>query len=260
MHNPVSAIVKHRELLYTLTWRHIKVRYKQSFLGIGWAILQPFVTMVVFTVVFSKLLNVPSNDIPYPIFVYSAILPWSFFSKSISQATVSLVGNVNLITKIYFPREIIIYSIILANGFDFIIAAIIYVVMMIYFNVLVNWNILFIFLLIFIQIILTVGVSLLASAVNVKYRDVGYVLPFFLQLWMYACPIIYPISLIPDSYKLWYMINPMAGIIHSYRGILTQGIQPDFVNLGIPILITAIVVILSYKYFKKAEAYFADII
>jgi len=260
MHNPVSAIVKHRELLYTLTWRHIKVRYKQSFLGIGWAILQPFVTMVVFTVVFSKLLNVPSNDIPYPIFVYSAILPWSFFSKSISQATVSLVGNVNLITKIYFPREIIIYSIILANGFDFIIAAIIYVVMMIYFNVLVNWNILFIFLLIFIQIILTVGVSLLASAVNVKYRDVGYVLPFFLQLWMYACPIIYPISLIPDSYKPWYMINPMAGIIHSYRGILTQGIQPDFVNLGIPILITAIVVILSYKYFKKAEAYFADII
>jgi len=260
MHNPVSAIVKHRELLYTLTWRHIKVRYKQSFLGIGWAILQPFVTMVVFTVVFSKLLNVPSNDIPYPIFVYSAILPWSFFSKSVSQATVSLVGNVNLITKIYFPREIIIYSIILANGFDFIIAAIIYVVMMIYFNVLVNWNILFIFLLIFIQIILTVGVSLLASAVNVKYRDVGYVLPFFLQLWMYACPIIYPISLIPDSYKLWYMINPMAGIIHSYRGILTQGIQPDFVNLGIPILITAIVVILSYKYFKKAEAYFADII
>ena len=184
MHNPVSAIVKHRELLYTLTWRHIKVRYKQSFLGIGWAILQPFVTMVVFTVVFSKLLNVPSNDIPYPIFVYSAILPWSFFSKSVSQATVSLVGNVNLITKIYFPREIIIYSIILANGFDFIIAAIIYVVMMIYFNVLVNWNILFIFLLIFIQIILTVGVSLLASAVNVKYRDVGYVLPFFLQLWM----------------------------------------------------------------------------
>jgi len=260
MHNPVSAIVKHRELLYTLTWRHIKVRYKQSFLGIGWAILQPFVTMVVFTVVFSKLLNVPSNDIPYPIFVYSAILPWSFFSKSVSQATVSLVGNVNLITKIYFPREIIIYSIILANGFDFIIAAIIYVVMMIYFNVLVNWNILFIFLLIFIQIILTVGVSLLASAVNVKYRDVGYVLPFFLQLWMYACPIIYPISLIPDSYKPWYMINPMAGIIHSYRGILTQGIQPDFVNLGIPILITAIVVILSYKYFKKAEAYFADII
>ncbi|MBL7086316.1 MAG: ABC transporter permease [Candidatus Cloacimonetes bacterium] len=260
MHNPVSAIVRHKELLYTLTWRNIKVRYKQSFLGVGWAILQPFVTMVVFTVVFSKLLNVPSDDIPYPIFVYSAILPWSFFSKSISQSTNSLVSNVNLVTKIYFPREIIIYSIILANGFDFIIAATIYSVMMIYFNVSVNWNILFILLLIIIQIIMIVGVSLLTSAVNVKYRDVGYVLPFFLQLWMYACPIIYPISIIPDSYKIWYMINPMVGIIHSYRGILTQGKQPDFVNLGISILITAIIVILSYKYFKKAEAYFADII
>ena len=260
MRNPVSDIVSYRELLYTLTWRHIKVRYKQSFLGVGWAILQPFVTMVVFTVVFSKLLKVPSNGIPYPIFVYSAILPWTFFSKSVSQATSSLVGNVNLITKIYFPREIIIYSIILANGFDFLIAASIYAVMMIYYGVIVNWTILLMPLLIFIQMILTVGVSLLASAVNVKYRDVGYVLPFGLQLWMYACPIIYPISSIPDSYKLWYMINPMAGIIYSFRGILTQGIQPDFVNLGISILITAVVVILSYKYFKKAEVYFADII
>jgi len=260
MHNPLSAIVRHKELLYTLTWRHVKVRYKQSFLGVGWAILQPFGTMVVFTVVFSKLLNVPSDGIPYPIFVYSAILPWTFFSKSVSQATNSLVGNVSLVTKIYFPREIIIYSIILANGFDFIIAATIYAIMMIYYGAIVNWTILFLPLMIFIQIILIVGVSLLASAVNVKYRDVGYVLPFGLQLWMYACPIIYPISIIPDSYKLWYMINPMAGIINSYRGILTQGIQPDFDYLGVSILITVMVTIFSYKYFKKAEAYFADII
>ena len=260
MNNPISTIARHKELMYALTWRHVKVRYKQSFLGVGWAILQPFVTMIMFTVVFSKLLNVPSDGIPYPIFVYSAILPWTFFSKSISQATQSLVSNVQLVTKIYFPREIIIYSIILANGIDFIIAAIVYAVMMIYYGVVVNWTLLFIFLLLFIQVILTVGISLFASALNVKYRDIGYVLPFGLQIWMFACPIIYPLSVIPDSYKYWYMINPMAGIIHSYRGILTQGIQPDFVNLGISILITAIVVILSYRYFKKAEVYFADII
>ncbi|MBC8490023.1 MAG: ABC transporter permease [Bacteroidetes bacterium] len=260
MHNPVSDIVRHKELLYTLTWRHVKVRYKQSFLGVGWAILQPFVTMVVFTVIFSKLLNVPSNGIPYPIFVYSAILPWTFFSKSISQATTSLVTNVNLVTKIYFPREIIIYSIILANVFDFIIAALIYAVMMIYFSVVVNWNILFIFLLIFIQMILTVGVSLLASAVNVKYRDVGYVLPFGLQLWMYASPIIYPISLIPDSYKLWYMINPMAGIIYSFRRILTEGMFPDMYYLGQAIIVAIVVCGLSFWYFKRSEMFFADII
>ena len=260
MYNPLTTIVNYKELLYTLTWRHIKVRYKQSLLGVGWAILQPFATMVIFTIIFSRFLKIPSDGIPYPIFVYSAILPWTFFSKSILQATNSLVGNVNLVTKIYFPREVIIFSIILANGFDFIIAAIFYALMMIYYNVPINWTFFLLPVLILTQVALAAGVSLFTSAVNVKYRDVGYALPFVIQLLMYASPIIYPVSVVPDSYKFWYMLNPMAGIIDSYRRILTQGIQPETGYLGSSIFFAVIILVFSYFYFKKAEDYFADII
>ncbi len=258
--NPLYAIFKYKELLYILTWRHIKVRYKQSFLGIGWAIAQPIATMVLFTIIFSVFLKVPSESVPYPLFVYSALLPWTFFSASLIQATNSLTGNTPLVTKIYFPREIIIYSIILANSLDFIIAAIVYFIMMRYYGVHIHQVMLMLPLLIFIQVVLMAALSLFTAAVNVKYRDIGYALPFGIQLLMYMCPIIYSIDAVPPQYRFWYMFNPVAALIDSYRRILAKAALPDLYYLSLAFIVTATLFLFSYSYFKKAEVEFADVI
>lgn len=259
-HNPLYILFKYRELLYILTWRHIKVRYKQSFLGIGWAIAQPIATMILFTIIFSVFLKVPSEGIPYPLFVYSALLPWTFFSTSLMQATNSLTSNTNLITKVYFPREIIIYSVILANSLDFIISAFVYAIMMFYYGVHINQVMLMLPLLIFIQVVLMTALSLFTASVNVKYRDIGYVLPFGVQLLMYLCPIIYSIDAVPPQYRFWYMINPVASLIDSYRRVLAKGALPDIYYLSLAFIATSIIFLLSYSYFKKAEVEFADVI
>jgi lipopolysaccharide transport system permease protein len=256
----LKNILTYRELLFNITLRQIKVKYKQTVLGVLWAVLNPLSLTAIFTIIFSKFARIPSDNIPYPIFVYSALLPWTFFSTSLSFAINSLQDNKDLLTKVYFPREIFPISSILAAFVDFCIAAIIFVVLMFLFKVSLSLNALFIFPILLIQVIFTLGISLFFSAVNVYYRDIGYALPLAIQLLMYACPIIYPISIVPVKIEPLYMLNPMAPIIDGYRRVLIQAKPPEFYYLGISMVVSVSIFYFSYVYFKKMENTFADII
>ena len=258
MFDKVRELARYKELLLNIAMREIKVRYKQSVLGIFWSILQPLSMMIIFTIVFSRFAKIPSDGIPYPLFSYTALLPWTFFATSLSFAIPSLVSNANLLTKIYFPREIFPIASILAASVDFFIAAIIFFVILIVYKVALTFNALYIVPILLIQVLLTLAVSLFASAVNVYYRDIKYALPFFVQVWMYLCPIIYPVSSVPDRFRSLYMLNPMAPIINGYRQVLLIGTAPDFYYLGISAFVALITLYLSYKYFKMVEMSFAD--
>ena len=258
MFSNILELLKHKELLLNITKREIKVRYKQSIFGIFWAILQPLAMMIIFTIVFSRIAKIPSDGIPYPVFSYVALLPWTFFSTSLAFAIPSLVSNNNLLTKIYFPREIFPIASILAAFVDFCIAAVIFLAILIFYKVTLTLNAFYVIPILLVQVMLTLAVALFASAINVFYRDIKYALPFFIQLWMYLSPVIYPVSSVPDRFKSLYMLNPMAPIISGYRNILLKGISPDFYYLGISAFITVIMLFLSYKYFKKVEMSFAD--
>ena len=258
MFENILELGKYKELLLNIAIREIKVRYKQSVLGIFWSILQPLSMMIIFTIVFSRFAKIPSDGIPYPLFSYTALLPWTFFATSLSFAIPSLVSNANLLQKIYFPREILPIASILAAVVDFFIAAIIFVGILLYYKITLTLYALYIIPILLIQVLLSLAISLFASAVNVYYRDVKYALPFFIQLWMYLSPVIYPVSSVPDRLKSLYMLNPMASIINGYRQVLILGKSPDFQYLGISLLITVIILFLSYKYFKMVEMSFAD--
>src|SRR6266446_4013090 len=203
----------YRELLYFLTWRDIKVRYKQTLLGASWAIIQPFFTMLLFTLFFGKLAHVPSDGIPYPIFAYAGLLPWTFFSNAISNSGNSLIGSANLITKVYFPRIIIPGAAVAAGLVDFGIALIILIVLMIYYGVMVTWSILMFPVLVGLTTLLALGMGMWLSALNVRYRDVRFALPFLIQLWMFVSPVIYPSSFLPVKLRWVLSLNPLTGII-----------------------------------------------
>ncbi|MBU1037389.1 ABC transporter permease [Patescibacteria group bacterium] len=236
------------------------MKYKQSVLGVLWAVIQPLSMMAVFTFIFSFLIKMPSDGIPYPIFSYTALLPWTFFAAALSFAIPSVVANASLVTKIYLPREIFPFSAILAAFFDFCIASVIFVFLMLFYRVPLSWNVLYLLPILVVQIFLTLGVGLFASALNVYYRDVKYILPLGLQLWMYASPVIYPISVVPEKIRVIYMLNPMSPIIDSYRKVLLLGTTPDFACLGFAAVVSLVVFVLGYKYFKKVEMSFADVI
>jgi len=228
MISDLRTLVAYRELLWTWALRDIKVRYTQTVMGVAWAILQPFSMMVIFTVVFSLFMKVPTDGIPYPIFSYSALLPWSFFASSISFGVPSVVNNSNLVTKIYFPREVFPIAAVMASFADFLVAAVIFMGMMVFYRVAPSWALLTVPLTLIIQILLTLGVVLLASALNVFYRDVRFVIPLVTQLWMYATPIIYPVSIVPEWLRPAYSLNLMVGIIDAYRKTILAGQWPDF--------------------------------
>jgi len=256
----LKEFFRYRELLYVLTQREIQIRYKQSVLGIAWAVLQPLVLMLMFTFIFSMLLKVPSDDLPYPIFSYCAVLPWTLFSGSLTRAIPSLEANAALIKKIYFPRELFSISSVLAALFDFSIGAIILIGMMFYYHISFSVNMLYVVPILIIQIIFTLGICFLFSALNVYYRDIKLGLPLLVQLWMYASPIIYPFSMVPERLMTFYMLNPMAGIMINYRNVLVKGLPPDFYYLGIAAAGSIILFALGYFYFKRIEMTFADVI
>ncbi len=256
----LAQLLTHRELLFNWVLREIKVRYKQSLLGAAWAILQPLSMTVIFTVVFTLFVKIPTNGIPYPIFSYCALLPWTFFSNALSFATPSLVNNMNLVTKIYFPREIFPFASIMASFFDFLVASVIFLAMMIYYGVSPRPIFLLLPLVFFVQLALTGGIALFASAINVFYRDIRFLIPLGLQLWMYASPVIYPVSAVPEKLLPLYMLNPMAPIIDSYRRIILQGRMPDWHYLGLAALISVLLLLAGYAWFKRVEMEFADVI
>ncbi len=256
----IKEIYSAKDLLWIWTRREIMIRYKQSILGVVWAILQPLALMIIFNVVFSFFIRVPTDGIPYPIFSYTALLPWTFFSTSLSFATSSLAGNMSLITKIYFPRLVLPLASIFAAFFDFLIASTVFIGLMIWYKIPLTWNLLWIPVIILIQVILTIGIVMPASAMNVFYRDIRFVVPLVLQLWLYATPIIYPMSAIPERYRWILPFNPMTGIIESYRLTILQGQQPNFLHLGTSMLISLIFLTVGFVYFKRVEFQFADLI
>ena len=251
---------RYRELAYFLTWRDIKVRYKQAVLGIAWAILQPLMTTLIFTVIFGTLLKTPSQGIPYPLFSMTALLPWQLFATALQRSSVSLVGNANLLTKIYFPRLVIPISSVFAALLDFLISLLVMVGLMIYYQYTPTWNVLWLPLLVLLALITALAVGLWLSALNVQYRDVQQMVPFIVQIWMYASPIVYPIETIPDGIWRWlYSLNPMVGVIQGFRWALLDGAPPDatmFISVGVVLIL----LVSGLYYFRRMEKTFADIV
>ena len=253
-------LLEARELLLAWTVRDLKVRYSQSVLGAAWAILQPLSLMLIFSVIFSVFVKVPTDGIPYPVFAYTALLPWSFFANSLSFAIPSLVNNMDLVGKVYFPREILPLSAIIVSLVDFLIASSIFVLMMLFYHIPVGPSILWVPPVLIIQIVLTFGISLAASAVNVFYRDVRFVVPLALQIWMYLSPIIYPSELVPTKVRPFYYLNPMAVVIDTYRRAILLHQMPNWTYLAPAALVSIVFTVFAYRYFKRAERKFADLI
>ena len=248
---------KYRDLLYVLTLRDIRVRYKQTVFGILWVIIQPLFMMIVLTLFFGRLAKIPSDGIPYPLFAFSGLLPWTFFSNALNSSGNSLVGNSSLITKVYFPRMIIPIAAVGAGLIDFVIAFGLLVLLMLYYGIGFSPNILMLPILALLTAFLAAGLGMWMSALNVKYRDVRYALPFLIQLLMFATPIIYPSSLIPDKWRWLFKFNPLAGLIEGFRSAIF-GKPFDLTGLGISIFIIIVVLIYSAYTFRQMERNFAD--
>jgi len=251
---------RYRHLLRAWTVRQIKVRYKQSLLGGLWAIVQPLSITIVFSIIFSFFVKVPTGGVPYIIFYYSGLLPWTFFATSVTMGANSLVSNPNIITKIYCPREILPLSAVFATLLDFLVASLVYVALGFIYQISVGPSLILLPFLVIIQFFFTASVALVLAALNVFYRDIRFVVPLALQIYMYATPLIYPVSTLPQSIRPFYMLNPMASLLHSYRLILVYNTWPDPVHLGSALLITIVVTLASYAFFTKAAKKFADLI
>jgi lipopolysaccharide transport system permease protein len=253
---------KYRELLYFLTWRDILVRYKQAVLGVAWAILQPLLTMVVFTVVFNKALGIqsPASDVPYAVFSFSGLLPWQFFAGALSRAGVSLVGNANLLTKVYFPRLVIPVSAVLAGLVDLGISFVVLIGLMAAYGIVPTWHAVFLPLFVLLAFATALAVSLWFSALNVLYRDVQYVIPFLVQLWMFVSPVIYPISDIPAGpLRVAFALNPMTGVIGGFRWALLGQQFPGGL-MWVSLAVVVVLLVGGLFYFKRMERVFADVV
>ncbi len=250
---------QYRELLYFLVWRDVKIRYKQTFLGVAWAVLQPVLATAIFTIFFGRIAGIPSDNIPYPLFAFAGFLPWTFFSNAVTASGNSLVGSSHLITKVYFPRLVIPVAAVCAGLIDFLIAFAILVLMMIWYRTGFSPQLLMLIPLVFLTFMLSVGVGIFMSALNVKYRDIRFALPFLIQIWMFATPIVYPTSLVPEKWRLLLAINPLVGVIEGFRSALF-GREFDWRLIGISFLASVIILAISVVIFRRMEREFADII
>ncbi len=251
---------EYRELLYFLIWRDIKVRYKQTVLGAAWAIIQPFLTMVVFSLFFGKLAKVPSDGIPYPIFSYAALVPWTFFAQGLSQASNSLVGSANMIKKIYFPRLAVPIATVLAGVVDFILAFGVLLLMMLYYGIVPTLNVLWLPLFFLLALITSLGVSLWLSTMNVQFRDVRYTVPFITQFWLFATPIAYPSSLLSEPWRTLYGLNPMAGVVEGFRWALLGTGTTSGPIIFVSSAVALILLVSGAYYFRRMEKTFADVV
>jgi lipopolysaccharide transport system permease protein len=250
----------YRELLYFLTWRDIKVRYKQTALGAAWAVIQPFFTMVVFSLFFGRLARMPSDGIPYPIFSYAALVPWMFFANGLGNSTNSLVGSANLIKKVYFPRLAIPLATVLSEAVDFAIAFVVLIGMIFYFGITPTSHVVWLPLLLLLAVTTALGVGLWLSALNVQYRDIRYVVPFITQFWMFATPIAYPSSLLSEPWRTIYALNPMVGVVEGFRWALlgTRAAPGPMVLVSAAMAVA--ILIGGALYFRRMEKQFADVV
>jgi len=255
-----KELIEYRDLFYFLVTSDIKVRYKQTVLGGLWAIIPPFFMMIVFSLFFGNLAKLPSDGVPYPIFSYSALIAWTYFANAVTSSSNSLVGSAGLISKVYFPRLITPLAPLLVGLLDFAIAFIILIGMMIYFQIYPTIMILFLPLLVILMMLAASGVGMFLAALNTKYRDIRYTIGFLVQFWMFASPVVYPVSMIPEKYHLLYSLNPMAGVIEGFRSALLGTIAFPTQMLLISTLVSVILFIIGALYFKRTERDFADVI
>jgi lipopolysaccharide transport system permease protein len=256
----LARLREYGDLLYTLSAHRISVRYKQTALGFAWAVVQPVLMMVIFTAVFSVLARVPSDGMPYALFAFSALLPWTFFNTVVSTGTNSLVSHTHLITKVFFPREILPITYLVAGLFDFAIGFLVLTGLMAWYHVPFTTTALYVLPLLALLAAWALAVALVLSVAQVRFRDIGVALPVLLQVLMFASPIIYPLSVVPAAWRDWYLLNPMAGIVSSFRDILLRQAPPETRPLLIAVAVTAIALPLAYLFFKRAEATMADLI
>lgn len=254
-------IWRYRELFYFLAWRDILVRYKQTVIGIAWSILRPLLTMIVFTIIFGKLAKLPSEGVPYPILVFAAMLPWQFFASSLSESSNSLIGNANLLSKIYFPRIVMPTSVVIVSLVDFFISFVILGILMIWYQFIPDWRIITLPFFLMLALFASLGFGLWLAALNVKYRDFRYIVPFIVQFGLYISPVGFSSSIVPGKWRLLYSINPMVGVIDGFRwALLGQNIQIYWPGFFLSIILTMLVFLYGIRYFRKTERTFADVI
>ena len=256
----LDELWEYRELLYFLGWRDIKVRYKQTVLGATWAIIQPFFTMVVFTLFFGRLAKVPSDGIPYPIFSYAALVPWTFFANGLNQSSNSLVGSANLIKKVYFPRLIVPISSVASGIVDFTLAFIVLLGMMLYYDIFPSWNVFWLPPLLLLALVTSLGVGLWLSAMNVQFRDVRYTIPFLTQFWLFSTPIAYPSSLLSEPWRTLYGINPMVGVVEGFRWALLGTETAPGLIIIVSTSVALVLLVSGAYYFRGMEKTFADVV
>jgi lipopolysaccharide transport system permease protein len=255
----IGDVWEHRQLLYFLIWRDIKVRYKQTFFGVAWAIFEPFITMVIFSVFFGGLAGVPSDGIPYPIWSYTALVPWTLFATGLAKSSNSLVGNSDILRKVYFPRLILPTTSVLAGVIDFFIALLVLVGMMFFFGFIPTINAVFLPLFLLLAIVTALGSGLWLSPLNVKYRDIRFVVPLLIRVWMFATPVVYPSSLLSQPWQTLYGLNPMVGVIEGFRWALL-GTDPPGTMILLSTSVTLVVFVGGMFYFRKMEDTFADVV
>lgn len=256
----VLDLGRYTDLLYTLSLHRIKVRYKQSVLGLAWALLQPLLLMVVYTVIFSMFAKVSTKGTPYPVFVYSALLVWAFFSTALTNIATGMISHSAWITKVYFPREILPLTYIIAAVFDLIVASLILCALMAFYRMPLSLYALFAFPALLIAIVFVTGLGLVLSVLQVRYRDIGLAMPLLLQVWMFATPVVYPLSAVPGRLRPLYDLNPMVGVVENFRRTVVLGQAPELLSMGRAALISCALLVLSYLYFKHREANMADYI
>jgi len=250
---------QYRELLYFFVWRDVKIRYKQTGLGVAWAVIQPLFTMLIFSIFFGGLAKIPSDGMPYPLFALSALLPWILFSEGMTRSTTSMVTNASIMTKVYFPRLLMPIAGILSPIVDFLVAVILLVLMMAYYGFVPTINVVFLPAFVLLALGTSLGVGLWLSALNVQYRDFQYTVPFLIQIWMFASPVVYSTSLVPAQYQLFFGLNPMAGVIEGFRWALL-GTAPPSGIIRLSVVVVLVLLVTGAFYFKKMEQYFADIV
>jgi lipopolysaccharide transport system permease protein len=256
----LAELWEYRELLYFLTWRDIKVRYKQTVLGAAWAVIQPLGMMLVFTIFFGRLVGVPSDGLPYPIFAYTALLPWQLFSRALTDASTSLVVNERLITKVYFPRLLIPVSAVLASLVDFAIAFVLLLGMMVFYGIVPTGSVLMLPLFVLLALMTALGIGFWLSALNAQYRDVRYTLPFLTQFWLFATPVVYPASLVPEQWRLLYGLNPMTGVVEGFRWALLGRTGAPDAMLAVSATVVLGVFIGGLYYFNRVDETLADVV
>lgn len=257
---PVRELYQYKDLLYFLVWRDIKVRYKQTVLGVVWVILQPLISMIIFSIIFGRLAHLPSEGIPYPVFTYSALLSWQLFAYSLTQSSESLVSNEKLITKVYFPRILIPLTPIFSGLFDFLISIAVFSLIMLYYKITPSLDLIYLPFFILLAISTALGIGLWFTALNVRFRDVRYTIPFLTQAWLYLTPVAYSSSLIPKKWLYLYHLNPMVGVVDGFRWVLLNKAAPPFSMLVFSFIISIVFLISGLFYFQKMESEFADII